>query len=137
MALFGLFGRKSKGYASPWLELTIAYAIARDGLEPEHAFALRGKVMAASPVDFEFIAPGSFLAFFPGTTEGLQAATRLADVLRGYARERSLPAFGVGIRQGECLAQIGRAGGFVAKPAGAVISQAMNLAIQEADVQAR
>ena len=132
MALFGLFGRKNKGYASPWLQLTVVYATARKGMEPEHAFALRGKLIAAHPIDFEFMSPGSFLAFYPGTAEGLQAGTELADALRGYARDKSLPAFGVGVQQGECLAQMSGSGRFAAKPAGAAISQALKLAIEEA-----
>ena len=137
MALFGLFGKKDKGYASPWLQLTVVYATARDGLEPEHAFALRGKVIAAGPIEFEFMSPGSFVAFYPGTAAGLQAGTGLADALRGYARDKSVPAFGVGVQQGECLAQMSGTGRFAAKPVGAVISQAMDLAIHEADAQAR
>ena len=132
MALFGLFGRKKKGYASPWLQLTVVYATAREGLDPEHAFAFRGKVLAASPLDFEFMKTGSFVVFFRGTAEGLAAGTLLADTLRAVAREKSVPAFGVGVLQGECLAQISGTGRFAAKPAGTVISQAMNLALQEA-----
>ena len=58
MALFGLFGRKPKGYASPWLQLTVVCATAGEGLEPDDAFALRGEVIAAHPIDFEFKPPG-------------------------------------------------------------------------------
>lgn len=136
MALFGLFGSRKKGYDSPWLQLTVVYATAREGLGPEHAFALRGLVMAAHPIGFEFIHPGSYLSFYPGTADGLQAGQRLAETLRAYARDHALPAFGVGVEQGECLAQLSGAGRFVGKPAGAVISQAMNLAINEADANA-
>lgn len=132
MALFGLFGGRKKGYASPWLQLTVVYATARDGLEPDDAFALRGKVMAARPIEFEYMSPGSFLAYFPGTEQGLQAGNRLADVLREHAREHSVPGFGVGVRQGECLAQLAGASRFRGKPAGAVISQAMQAAIEDA-----
>lgn len=137
MALFGLFGKKKRGYASPWLQLTVVYATAREGLQPDDAFALRGRVMAAAPIDFEFMAPGSFVAFYPGTADGLQAGTRLADMMREYARLKSLPAFGVAVQQGECLAQMSGSGRFVAKPVGTVISQTMSLAIQEADINAR
>ncbi|MEO8103867.1 MAG: hypothetical protein ABI790_15195 [Betaproteobacteria bacterium] len=136
MALFGLFGGKKKGYASPWLQLTVVYATARDGLAPEQAFALRGKVTAAGPIDFEYVNPGSFLVYFPGNAEGLLAGSRLADSMRTYAGDNGVPAFGVGVRQGECLAQTSGAGRFVAKPAGAVIAEAMNLAIAEAATHA-
>ena len=135
MALFGLFGRKDKGYASPWLQLTVVYATAKEGLQPDAAFALRGKMLAAHAIEFEFTNPGNILAFYPGTVEGQQAASRLADVLREVAREKSVPAFGVGVETGECLAQLNRAGRFVAKPLGVVISQAMELAHKEADRQ--
>ena len=132
MALFGLFGRKPKGYASPWLQLTVVCATAGEGLEPDDAFALRGEVIAAHPIDFEFKPPGSFLAFFPGTEGGLVAGNQLADALRAYARDKSVPAFGVGVQQGECLAQMSGNGRLAAKPAGAVISQAMTLAMEQA-----
>jgi len=126
MALFGLFGRKNQGYASPWLQLTVVYATARDGLEPDAAYAFRGKMLAAS-----------FLAFYPGTAAGLQAGTQLADTLRAVARDKSVPAFGAAVQQGECLAQMGGPGRLAAKPAGAVISRAMNLASEEANGHAR
>ena len=135
MALFGFLSGKSKGYSSPWLPLTVVCATAREGLAPDDAFALRGKVISAHPIDFEFMSGGSFVAFYPGTAEGLQAGTRLAEVLREYARAKSLPAFGVGVEQGECLAQQSGSGRFVAKPVGTAISLAMNLAIQEADAR--
>ena len=133
MALFGLFGRKNKGYASPWLQLTVVYASARDGLEPDDAFALRGRVIGAHPIEFEFMAPGSFLAYYPGTPGGLASGNQLAEALRSYARDKSVQAFGVGVKQGECLAQLSGSGRFVAKPAGAVIAEAMNLAIEESN----
>ena len=129
MALFNLFGKKDRGYASPWLQLTVVYATARDGLEPDHAFALRGKVIGSSPIDFEFKDSSTFIVFFRGSTEGLQAATHLAESLREYARDKSLSAFGVGVQQGECLAQMSGTGRFAAKPAGTVIAQTMRLAV--------
>ncbi len=137
MALFGLFGRKKKGYASPWLQLTVVYATAREGLQPDDAFALRGKIVAARPIDFEFMNADSFVAFYPGTAVGLEAGTQLAETLRRVARDKSLSAFGVGVLQGECLAQAGAPGRFAARPVGTVISQAMKLAIQEAEIHAK
>lgn len=133
MAFFGLFRGKNKGYASPWLQLTVVYALARDGMEPEHAFALRGKVLASAPIDFEFKDSNSYIVFFRGSTEGLQAANHLAETMRQYARETSLSAFGVGVQQGECLAQINAAGRFVGKPVGNVTAQSLRLAMDEAN----
>ena len=133
MALFGLLRRKQNGYASPWLQLTVLYAMSPDGLAPEHAFAIRGKVIVSKPLQFEFIESGAFLAFFPGTTAGLHAANELADSLRNYGREKSVPSFGVSVQQGECLAQMNAAGRLAAKPAGTVIAQALNLALTEAN----
>ena len=139
MALFGLFGgkHKAKGYPSPWLQLTVVYAIARDGLTPEDAFALRGRVIMAKPIDFEYKSPDAFLAFFPATVDGLNAGTALADGLREVAGNRALQPFGVGVLQGECLAQRSGSGRFVAKPAGTVIGLAMNAAKEEADAGAK
>lgn len=133
MAFFGLFGTKTKGYASPWLHLTVVHASVREGLEPDDAFALRGMVIGAHPIDFEFRNPGGFTVYFPGSADGLAAANGLASELRTYSRDNSLSAFGVGVGQGECLAQRSASGKFVARPVGTVISVTMNAAIQEAD----
>ena len=133
MAFLGLFGRKYKGFASPWLHLTVVHASAREGLEPDDAFALRGMVTGAHPIDFEFRNPGGFTVYFPGSVDGLAAASGLAGKLRGYARDKSLSAFGVGVGQGECLAQRSGSGKFVARPVGTVISVAMSAAIREAN----
>ena len=133
MAFLGLFGRKNKGFASPWLHLTVVHASAREGLEPDDAFALRGMVIGAHPIDFDFRNPGGFTVYFPGAADGLEAANGLAITLRGYARDKSLSAFGVGVGQGECLAQRSGSGEFVARPVGTVISVTMKAAIQEAD----
>ncbi|MBL0123506.1 MAG: hypothetical protein IPP88_12490 [Betaproteobacteria bacterium] len=136
MALFGLFGGNKKGYPSPWLQLTVVYATAREGLQPDDAFALRGKIVSAHPIGFEFMNADSFVAFYPGNASGLEAGTQLAETLRGVARDKSLPAFGVAVLQGECLAQVRGSGRFVAKPVGTVISQAMKLAIEQAESDA-
>jgi hypothetical protein len=136
MALFGLFGTKQKGYASPWLQLTVLYAMSPDGLAPEHAFAIRGKVMLSKPLQFEFTTSGAYLAFFLGTAEGLRAANELADLLRTYSREKSVPTFGVSVQQGECLAQLNAAGRLTPKPVGEVIAQTVNAALLEANAHA-
>ncbi len=133
MAFFGLFGGKPKGYAVPWMHLTVVYAMAREGLSPDDAFAMRGKIIQARPIEFEFKPPNAYIAFFACTAEGLQKASELADVLRGVAREKAMPAFGVGVLQGECLAQLSASGRFAGKPAGTVISLALTAAMQEAD----
>ena len=136
MAFFGLFGSKRKGYASPWLQLTVVYATAKDGLEPEDAFALRGMVLAAAPIDFEFKNGNSYIVFFQGTAAGLQAANDFAGLLREYAREKSLAGFGVGVQQGECLAQMRANWRFAGKPAGTANSLAMRQAAAEAGADA-
>ncbi len=136
MALFGLFGRKKLGYSSPWLQLTVVYATSPSGLEPVHKFAVRGKVLTSGPIEFEYIEPGSYVAFFPGTAAGLALGNQLADDLRVIAQDKAVPNFGVGVQQGECLAQLRGTGRFVAKPAGKVISQALALAIEEANAHA-
>ena len=131
MALFGLFGGKKKVYSSPWLQLTVVYAMCRDGLEPEHKFAIRGKVLAAKPIQFEIGESHTYLVFFPGSDSGLDAATQFAESLRDYAREKSLSGFGVGVNQGECLAQMSGTGRLAGKPAGAAIAEAKRLAQED------
>lgn len=133
MALFGLFGRKRKGYPSSWLQLTVVYATALEGLDPEQAFSLRGRVLAATPIDFEFQNSDSFLVFYPGTATGLLAGNDLVEALKQVARDKAIPAFGVAVQQGECLAQMNGAGRFAAKPMGGLIFQTKNLAIQAAE----
>ncbi len=135
MALFGLFGGRNKGYQSSWLQLTVLYATACDGLLPEQTFALRGRILAANPIDFEFVNSDSFLVFYAGTDAGLDAASRLAETLRGVAEEKTVPAFGVAVLQGECLAQMTGAGRFKAKPMGGLMSKTRELAIAAAHQQ--
>ncbi len=131
MAFFGLLGGKPKGYASPWLQLTVVHAYSHEGLSADEAFSLRGRVIQSKPIDFEFKPPHAYIAFFPATAAGLEQGTELAGALRNVAREMSLPAFGVGVLQGECLAQKSASGRFVAKPAGTVISLALTAAMEE------
>ncbi|MEQ1515275.1 MAG: hypothetical protein ABL931_02160 [Usitatibacteraceae bacterium] len=131
MAFFGLsefFGNRKKGYSTPWSQLTVVYATAPDGLQPEDAFALRGKILTSHPIDFEFLNTGSFLAYYAGTPAGLDAGTQLGAALRSIAHERAVCPFGVGVHKGECLAQLNAAGRLVAKPAGLAITEAMKLA---------
>ena len=137
MALFGLFGRRKKGYASSWLHLTVVYATALKGLEPEQTFALRGKILAAHPIDFQFLNADSFLVFYAGTPAGLLSANELMTALEKTAADKAVPAFGVAVQQGECLAQMNGTGRFAAKPMGGLISQTKNLAIQAAEARTR
>ena len=132
MALFGLFGARNKGYQSSWLQLTVLYATACDGLLPEQTFALRGKILAANPIDFEFVNSDSFLVFYAGTAAGLDAASRLAATLQSVAREKAVSAFGVAVQQGECLAQMTGAGRLKSKPMGGLMSKTRGLAIAAA-----
>ena len=132
MALFGLFGARNKGYQSSWLQLTVLYATACDGLLPEQTFALRGKILAANPIDFEFVNSDSFLVFYAGTAAGLDAANRLAATLQSVAREKAVPTFGVAVQQGECLAQMTGAGRLKSKPMGGLMSKTRGLAIAAA-----
>ena len=132
MALFGLFGARNKGYQSSWLQLTVLYATACDGLLPEQTFALRGKILAANPIDFEFVNSDSFLVFYAGTAAGLDAANKLAETLQTVAREKAVPAFGIAVQQGECLAQMTRAGRLQSKPKGGLMSKTRELAIAAA-----
>lgn len=131
-ALLDFFRRKDKGYASPWLYLTVVYATSPDGLEPDTAFVMRGKVIAAGTIRFEFISPASFIAFYPGTPAGMAAGEALAVSLNAVAVERAVANFGVAVQQGECLAQYAANGRLAAKPAGVVIAQTVDEALRKA-----
>ena len=137
MALFGLFGGRSKGYASSWLQLTVVYATAREGLEPEQTYALRGKILAANPIDFQFVNADSFLVFYAATPAGLDSANELVTSLEKVAFDKAIPAFGAAVQQGECLAPLTGKARFAAKPMGGLISKTKNLAIATADANKR
>lgn len=131
--LLEIFKKKKTGFDSPWLQLTVVYATARDGLTPDQAYVLRGKVLAAGAIQFEIIEPASFLLFYSGNEAGLKRANALAETMRQVAREQGIPAFGVAVQQGECLAQRSESGRFLAKPSGPVIPQSAKLAAEFAE----
>ena len=105
MALFGLFGNKKKGFASPWLQLTVVYVATRQDLTADQAYLLRGKVLAAGSIQFDFFEPASFQLFFAGNAAGLQKAQALADALQQVARDNGIVGIGISVQQGECLAE--------------------------------
>jgi len=134
--LLEIFKKKKSGFDSPWLQLTVVYATAKDGLTPDQAYVLRGKVLAAGAIQFEIIEPASFMLLFSGNEAGLNKANALAETLRQTARENGIPAFGVAVQQGECLAQRSESGRFIGKPSGPVIPQSAKLAAELADAAA-
>lgn len=134
--LLEIFKKKKTGFDSPWLQLTVVYATARDGLTPDQAYVLRGKVLAAGAIQFEIIEPSSFLLFYSGTDAGLKRANAIAETLRETAREQAITAFGVAVQQGECLAQRSESGRFMGKPSGPVIPQCAREAAALADAAA-
>lgn len=136
MGLFDFFTRRNDNYASPWLNLTVIYAIGLDGLDSADVYAIRSRFLQAKPISFEYAAPGSFIAYFPASSPGLEAAEALAHGVRQYASERAIARFGVSVRQGECLATR-TAGGFAGKPVGEVVSQAMHAAQEAAGADER
>lgn len=134
-ALIRPFTRKRDGFASPWVSLTVVYAIAPQGLEPDEAFAMRGMVIKARPIDYKYTPPGSFIAFFGGGEAGRHAADALVAALRQYAAEHKL-AFGACAETGQCLATRRAGGGFSAPPAGEVIASVRAAATAAANVNA-
>jgi hypothetical protein len=135
-ALIRPFTRKRDGFASPWVSLTVVYAIAPQGLEPDEAFAMRGMVIKARPIDYKYTPPGSFIAFFAGSEAGRHAADALVAALRQYAAEHKLAAFGACAETGQCLATRRAGGGFSAPPAGEVIASVRAAATAAANVNA-
>ena len=133
MGLLSQFKRKKQ--SEPLIEvvsLTVLYATARDGLPTAEAFALRDIVTASSPLDFEFLNPGSFMAYFSGTVDGKAQAEELALALRKYANENAIPSFGVAAQLGECAAAFDANGRMASRPMGLTINRAISAAIEEA-----
>ena len=136
MALFGLFGNKKKGFASPWLQLTVVYVATRQDLTADQAYLLRGKVLSAGSIQFDFFEPASFQLFFAGNAAGLQKAQALADAMQQVARDNGIVGIGISVQQGECLAERSESGRFVARPVGPVLAQTMREATSRAEAAA-
>lgn len=133
MGLLSLFKRKKK--SEPLVEvvsLTVLYATAHGGLSTEEALALRDIVSASSPLDFEFLNPGSFTVYFDGTVGGQAQAEELARALRQYANENAISSLGVAMQVGECAAVFDANGRMASLPMGLTINHAMSAAIEEA-----
>lgn len=129
MGLFSFLSRKPKLVAE-YIPLVVLYAVDRDGLSAENAFALRALLLAARPRDFFYLPPGSFQVFFPGTEEGDAGAGRLAAELEAYAGCHGMLSFGVGVAAGTCIAQWDARGGFTMPPLGMTINRAARIAYQ-------
>ena len=114
------------------VSLTVLYATAREGLSAEAAFALRDIISSASPLDFEFLNPGSFTVYFNGTVSGKAQADELAQALKQYANNNSISSFGVAAHVGECIAAFDIKGRMASRPMGLTINHAMSAAFKEA-----
>lgn len=111
-----------------WMPLAVLCATDRDGLSAENAFVLRDIVLAATPLDYQFL-PGSFLAFFAGDEEGRGQAARLADDIKYRFAARGVASFETVIEVGPCqVVQDGR-GHFAVPPSGETVRRAMRAAI--------
>jgi hypothetical protein len=133
MGLFDLFTRKSNGTVSAGrVSLAVLYVIGGDALSSDNAFALRDIIIAAAPIDFAFLNPGSFEVFFPGTEDGRGKVEQLAVTLESFAALHGISSFGVGVQVGPCLVARDAKGQFTSRPVGETISRAMRTAIQEA-----
>jgi hypothetical protein len=117
--------------------LTIAWVTARDGLSATDAAELRERILAASPLDFRFLNPGTFEIYFPGTSDGQSHATDIVHSLKSYAKENSISRFGIAMEQGECLATFSAEYGFLSWPLGKTVNRAIMAATVDADSNAR
>lgn len=135
MGLLSQFKRKKQNELSAEaVPLTVLYATARDGLSTEEAFALRDIISASSPLDFEFLNPGSFTVYFNGAVGGKAQADELAQAMRQYANNNAISSFGVAAHVGECITAFDIDGRMTSRPLGLTINQAMAAAIKEASV---
>ena len=137
MGLLSQFKRdKQSEPPAETVSLTVLYATAREGLSAETAFALRDIISASSPLDFEFLNPGSFTVYFNGAAGGKAQAEELAHALRQYANANAISSFGVAARVGECIAAFDAKGRLASPPLGLAINEAMSAAIKEASANA-
>ena len=133
MGLLSQFKRKKQSEPpAETVSLTVLYATARDGLSAEAAYALRDIISASSPLDFEFLNPGSFTVYFNGAVGGKAQADELAQALRQYANNNAISSFGVAAHVGECIAAFDADGRMASRPLGLTINHAMSAAIKEA-----
>ena len=122
MGLLSQFKRKKKSEPSAVaVSLTALYATAREGLSAEAAYALRDIISASSPLDFEFLNPGSFLVYFNGEAGGKAQADELAQVLRQYANNNAISSFGVAAHVGECITAFDTNGRMALHPLGLIM----------------
>lgn len=137
MSLLNLFKRqKSSGPTAEAVLLNVLYATAREGLSADAAYALRDLISATSPLDFEFLNPGSFTVYFSGSNIGKNQSEELAIALRQYARKNAIPSFGVAIQAGECIVAFDPDGRLASRPWGLTINHAMTAAYKEASTNA-
>ena len=137
MRLFPIFRRKNKEPSKGRVLLAVLYVAPRESVSTEQAHALRQIILTASPLYLDFLNPGSFIVFFPGTDKGNGMAIRLAEDLRQYARQNSIEGFGVGTCLGDCIAQFNSKGSLVSRPLGIAINDAMSFVIQDGKKNAR
>lgn len=137
MGLLSHFKRKKQSEpAVVTVPLTVLYVTAREGLSAEVAFALRDIISASSPLDFEFLNPSSFLAYFNGEVDGKTQADELAQALRQYANKNAIASFGVVAHVGECITAFGTNGRMALRPLGLTINHGMSAATKEASANA-
>lgn len=118
-----------------WMPLAVLCATDRDGLSAENAFVLRDIVLAATPLDYQFL-PGSFLAFFAGDEDGKEQAARLADDIKCRFTARGVGSFEAVIEVGPCLVVKDGRGHFATPPSGETVRRAMRAVIVGADAHA-
>lgn len=137
MSLLNIFKRqKDTEPKAQAVLLAVLYATACGGFSADTGNALRDIISKSSPLDFEFLSPGSFTVYFSGSGEGKNEAEELANLLRQYARKNAIPSFGVAIQVGECIVAFDFDGRFASRPSGLTINHAMTAAHKEASANA-
>lgn len=108
----------------------VVYAYRPDGVTPDEGYALRDIINAHRPTDWRFYNPSGFeVLFWLAAPDARANAEALTDALRAFGPSHRL---GVGVAEGELMAEFSSDGQLLSWPLGNVISIALRAAHCEA-----
>jgi hypothetical protein len=124
--------RKETEADGDFLNLTVLYFWARDGLQADDGFAVRNLILDSGSLFFQFLNPGAFCIFFSDADEGKNNGARLSRAMKKYAHEHQIQPVGVGVCVGRCIVSFDKEGRIKALPIGGVINDAAKSAYLDA-----
>ena len=112
--------------------LVVLYATVPDGVTEDDGPRLRDLFKSANAIDWWFLNPGSFLAYFSADESGRAHASALTNQLAEVKKTfRTLTDLKVASAEGPLLVSRRMGGGFASMPLGETISRAMHLAHEQ------